>query len=59
MKKIVVIGLLVFFVVCVFGEYIIDVKIESYCEEYLVVVVEQFVIFEYGVVDGIFEQNVE
>lgn len=40
MKKIVVIGLLVFFVVCVFGEYIIDVKIESYCEEYLVVVVE-------------------
>ncbi|EGQ8492639.1 SPOR domain-containing protein [Vibrio cholerae] len=59
MKKIAVIGLSALLAACASGEYTTDVKTESHREEYSVAAVEQPVISEYGVADGISEQNVE
>lgn len=58
-EKIAVIGLSALLAACASGEYTTDVKTESHREEYSVAAVEQPVISEYGVADGISEQNVE
>ncbi len=59
MKKNAVIGLSALLAACANGEYTTDVNSEIYREEYSVAAVEQPVISEYGVADGISDQNVE
>ncbi|MDE1515470.1 SPOR domain-containing protein [Vibrio sp. dsl-7] len=59
MKKIAVIGLSTLLAACASGDYTTDVKTESHREEFSVAAVEQPVVSEVGVADGISEQNVE
>lgn len=59
MKNIAVIGLSALLAACATGNYTTDVKTESHREEFSVAAVEQPVISESGIAEGISEENVQ
>ena len=59
MKKIAIVGLSVVLSACVSSDYVTDVSSESYREEYKIAKVEQPVVSQQGVTNGISETNVK
>ncbi|RTZ17337.1 SPOR domain-containing protein [Vibrio aquaticus] len=59
MKKIAIVGLSVLLSACVSSDYVTDVSSESYREEYQTAKVEQPVVSQQGVTNGISENNVQ
>lgn len=59
MKKIAIVGLSVLLSACVSDEYITDVTTESYKEEYTVATVQEPVVSQDGMTNGITEDNVD
>lgn len=59
MKKIAIVGLSVVLSACVSSDYVTDVSSESYREDYKTAKVEQPVVSQQGVTNGISESNVE
>lgn len=58
MKKIAIIGLSVLLSACVSSDYVTDVKSESYREDYNTVKVQQPLVSQQGMTDGVSETNV-
>lgn len=59
MKKIAIVGLSVLLSACVSSDYVTDVSSESYREEFQTAKVEQPVVSQQGVTNGISENNVQ
>ncbi len=59
MKKIAIVGLSVMLSACVSSDYVTDVSSESYREDYKTAMVEQPVVSQQGVTNGVSESNVQ